>query len=385
MGWLKWLIKFLLYLAGMLGLVLITAYATGYGYLIKGVKLTYLSGYKSANINDWEGFETRKVNTGGSISALPKSTQYNNIAFSDPLQKMLAQTQTASFLVLRNDSIVAESYFLGHADSSPTNAFSMTKTITTMLVEKAIEEGLIKSWQEKVIDYLPWLKGPYAKELTLWHLSTMTSGSNWDESYYNPFGITARAYYGKDIEATMHKVSIINKPGETYIYQSGNTQLLGLCLKKAIKVPVAEYASEKLWVPLGAESAASWHTDSENGMELTYCCFNAITRDFARLGNMILHHGNSHQSKFIDSNFFSNATKPAKAEWYGQSFWLGHTGETPWFSLQGAHGQYIAIVPSKHLVIVRTGYKQQKDPTSKINACLQTYVNESIKIYGQTP
>jgi CubicO group peptidase (beta-lactamase class C family) len=378
----KWLFKFCIYLAGTIGLLILCAYVTGFGYLVKGVRLTYLSGYNSANINDWNDFDTRTVGMGYKISPLPKSSEYNKISFSKSLTQMLEDTRTTSFLVLRNDSIISESYYLGHTDTTRSNSFSMAKTITTMLVEKAIEEGLIKNWDEKVVSFLPWLKGSFAKELTLLHLSTMTSGSDWYESYKNPLGITARAYYGNDIVATMHKMRIDSKPGVTYKYQSGNTQLLGLCLKAAIGKPIAEYASEKLWVPLGAEAAATWHTDDENGMELTYCCFNAITRDFARLGNMVLHQGHTYQSQFIDSMFFKQAINPVRVYWYGQSFWLGKSGTVNWQTMQGASGQYITIIPSKNIVIVRTGYKLKKNPNQKINTCVQTYIDECIKIYA---
>lgn len=377
--WFKWLLRFIAYLSGLLLLAIILAYITGYDYLIKGVRLSYLSGHNSANIYDADGFDTRKVENGSYISQLPKSSKYNQIPMPDSLVAMLNRTKTTSFLVLQNDSIVWEYYYNEHRPDTKSNSFSMAKSITTMLVQQAIQEGLIANWDVKVKTYLPWLQGSYADDITLRHLSTMTAGLDWTESYYDPFGITARLYYGDNAEKTMKRVSVIYKPGESYVYQSGATQLLGLCLQKALKKPIATYASEKIWQPIGAEMPATWHLDNENGTELTYCCFSATTRDFARLGKMVLHHGkNDKNHSLVDSAFLAFASKPNIVDWYGQSFWLSHTGKNPWYFMQGAQGQFIAMVPDANVVLVRTGNKVLRDPKSKIHRCIQTYCDETL-------
>src|SRR5690606_35928062 len=119
-----------------------------------------------------------------------------------------------------------EEYWEDYSDTSHSNSFSMAKSIVTILTQIAIEQGYIKSWNEKVIDFLPELEGPYANDLELWHLSTMTAGLQWNEHYTNPFDITARAYYGNDIAELMYReVPVINEPGANYQYQSGAPQL----------------------------------------------------------------------------------------------------------------------------------------------------------------
>ena len=373
----KIILKGLVYTAAVILLCMLIAYVTGYGYLIRGVTFTYLKGYKSANIYDGNDFDTRTIERGSAISNLPRSVKYNQIALSAELLEMLDRTKTTSFLVLKNDSIVWEYYYRGHTDSTRSNAFSMAKSITTILVQKAIEEKIISGWDTKVKQYLPWLEGPFADKLTMKHLATMTAGLDWSESYYNPFGITARAYYSHDIESAMHRVQVVSEPGMEYQYQSGATQLLGLCLKKALKKPIADYASQKLWKPLGMEMGATWHTDDESGMELTYCCVNAITRDFARIGQMLLHGGKSENGRIIDSAFISNATKPVKADWYGQSFWLGESHHTHYYQMQGTMGQFIIVVPEANVVIVRTGhiYLHSKNGLPE---CSRTYTDETL-------
>jgi CubicO group peptidase (beta-lactamase class C family) len=117
-------------------------------------------------------------------------------------------------------------------------------------------------------------------------------------------------------------------------------------------------------------------------MELTYCCFNAITRDYARLGSMLLHHGKVNNAPLIDSSFIAQATKGNLDPVYGQALWIGATGKVAWYALQGTLGQYIAVVPAADLVIVRTGNKQKKSVKGRIPDCLQTYVDETIKQFA---
>jgi CubicO group peptidase (beta-lactamase class C family) len=374
----KKLTKGLLYTAITLIVLIAILYISPYRYLIKGVSLTYLKGKTSANFYDKEDFDLRKVEKGNDVLPLPKSAFYNKAALTNEIKDMLTKTNTGSFLVLRNDSIIAEHYFNGHCDTTASNSFSMAKSIVTMLVQIAIQDGKIKSWDEKAITYLPWLSGPYAKELSLRHLSTMTAGIDWSEKYKDPFSIMAKAYYSDDLDAVMQSTPVVDKPGEKFKYQSGSTQMLSMILRKATGKSPAEFASEKLWKKIGMEAPAYWHLDKANGNELCYCCFNAISRDFARLGVLMEHNGMG----LVDSNFMLEARKPFKSDHYGHSFWIANKTENPFFFMHGFQGQYIAVVPSQNLIIVRTGAGQQRGemPTPD---CIQLYVKESVKMFGR--
>ena len=367
----------LLFIIVSLAIIVAGVYISPYRYLLRGISLTYLKGRSSANLFDKTDFSLRPVKSSAEETPLPKASDYNKVPWSGALTEMLAGTGSASFLVLRNDSIVTEKYFGEASDTTCTNAFSMTKSIVTMLVQLAIQEGKIKSWDDKVIGYLPWLKGPYASELTLRHLSTMTAGISWDESYHDPFGITAKAYYGDDIDGLMKTVEVIRKPGEKYHYQSGSTQLLAMALRQATGKSPSGYASDRLWSQMGTEHEAFWHLDDDNGNELCYCCFNAITRDYGRIGVMLRRNGMG----IIDSTFLKEATQPYRAEHYGHSFWLGRAGGEPYFFMHGMQGQYIAVIPSKNMVVVRTGAGEQKGSTP-VPDCIQTYVAESVKLFS---
>ncbi|HLP21694.1 MAG TPA: serine hydrolase, partial [Chitinophagales bacterium] len=220
----------------------------------------------------------------------------------------------------------------------------------------------------------------HAKDLELWHLSTMSSGLDWNEAYTNPFCVTAKAYYGDDVSKLMLSLPIKDEPGKVNNYQSGSTQLLGMCLIKATGKSLAQLASEWLWKPLQAEHDAKWHTD-EKGVEMAYCCFNSNARDFARFGKMMLHHGNWNGTQILDSSFVSMPTSPVLVPFYGYSFWLYTSNGTKVFFQWGILGQYIITVPERNLVIVRLG----KDCMQVINEDhtedLGIIVEEVLKAY----
>jgi tetratricopeptide (TPR) repeat protein len=119
----------------------------------------------------------------------------------------------------------------------------------------------------------------------------MSSGLDFKEDYGSMFSWPAKAYYGKDVNATILNPPKVNEPGEVYSYKGGDTQLLGMILEKATGKRVATYASEKLWGRIGAESDAFWSLDVEDGMEKVSCCFYATARDFARFGKLYMNYG----------------------------------------------------------------------------------------------
>lgn len=396
--------RFLLVL-GITAVLVGVVWLSPYGYLIKGLRMTYLIGEKSANYLDYKGFDKREVaNDPERVSVLAVSEDAGTVELSSALREMLKRTNSGSFLVFRNDSLVCERYFEPVADTVMTNSFSMAKTITCLLFQRAIEEGKIASWDEPVRKFLPWV-GKAAVEkceavdgvspdqmeanaaaLTLRHLITMSAGLQWNESYQSPFGITAKAYYGSDIEATMREVPVVVMPGTQFEYQSGSTQLLGLVLEQVTGKHLSDLASDWLWKPLGMEASAYWSLDKANGRELNFCCVNARSRDFGRLGLMVLHNGKG----LVDSGFLAMARKPFEmggktlVPFYGHSFWLGSVDGVDFQFFNGLKGQYIVVIPSKNMVVVRTGHGVVKPADGgRIFDCVKLYVGEAVRMFGR--
>lgn len=367
----------LLVLAASLGLWL-----TGNDYLFKGLYATYLHGEKSATIDDAQFFDTREV-PAGKHQAWVLAKNYNQIELSDSLRAYLENTRSIAFLAIKKDSIVSEHYWDFGSDSSHSNSFSMAKSITSMLTQIAVQKGVFGSWEDKVQLYIPELRGSYAADLQLGHCSDMTAGLNWNEHYTNPFDITARAYYGDNIEETiLERVEVSRKPGTEYEYQSGATQILGLCLRRATGKSLAELASEWLWKPLGAKHDAFWQLDDADGKELAYCCFNSNARDFARFGKLLINEGNWEGQQILDSSYVSHATKANLVEFYGRSFWIdSKSTNDECFYMRGINGQYIMVIPSQDLVLVRLGHERLENQNHHPKD-FYVYLQEGLRLFG---
>lgn len=379
---LQFLRKLLIALGSFVLLIILGLYLTGNKYLIKGVWATYLHGETSATISDAKYFNTHSI-AASNPHAWAEAKNYNTLEISHLLQEYLDSTKSIAYLLIKNDSILIEKYWGIGSAQSQTNSFSMAKSITTMLVQIAIQKGIISSWQSNVTNFLPELTGEFVQYLQLDHLAKMTAGLDWNEHYKNPFDITAQAYYGSDIKALMtSKVKVTGKPGSVYEYQSGATQLLGLCLIEATGKSLSALAQEWLWIPLQAEKNATWHLDSDRGTELAYCCFNSNARDFARFGKLLINHGNWEGKSILDSSFIAQSAQGEMNNFYGRSFWLyqdEQAGDV--FYMRGILGQYIIVVPSYDAVIVRLG-EQRLDNVNHHPAELPIYLRESLKMLG---
>lgn len=355
-------------------------YLSGNEYLIKGAYATYGHGTTTATITDKKFFEldTIRATAGKKWFYHPKASETK---LSDTLHNLLESTGTAAFIVVKRGVIHYENYWPPYDSESRTNSFSMAKSITTMLVQIAIQNGQIPSWDTPLINYLPELKGPYREELTLRHLSEMTAGLHWEEDYHGPFDITAQTYYGDHIEKLMlKKVPTEIEPGTEFEYSSGATQYLAMALKKATGQSLSAYAEKHLWKPLQAEGKAYWHQDDVDGMAIAYCCFNARALDFARFGALMANYGRYNGKQIVDEDFMRYASTGQAVPHYGQSFWIvSHKFGTPVFTMRGFLGQYIVAIPEKQLTFVRLGERRYPKKDGKHPADFLFMIEEVMR------
>lgn len=336
----------------------IFAFASGRTYLFKAVW------YNFANIDDYEKFTNNTVVT-GDHQPWPLAADYNKPVMPVPLRGFLNDISTIAVLVLRNDSLLYEHYDQGYTDSSWSGSFSMAKSITSLLVGAALKDGSIASLQDPVGHYLPEFAAGNKAGVRIIDLLTMSSGTDWDESYSNPLSVTTEAYYGSDIYKTATSVKVVQTPGTVYRYKSGDTQLLGLVVEKATGKSLSAYASEKLWKPLGAEHPALWSTDHTGGHEKAYCCFNTNARDFARIGALMLDSGRWKGQEIITPEYFKASVTACRipdvdgqpTEFYGYQWWIDPTDPAVFYA-RGILGQYIVCIPDKNMVVVRLGKKR---------------------------
>lgn len=365
---------------------------TGRFYLYKGIWNTYLKGRKGPSATEYAIFDNREVKA-GAPQAWPKGKDYNSKEVPADLLGKMKEIETGAFLIIKNDSIRYEGYWGEFTDHSCTNSFSVAKTITGILVGCAIQDGKIKSIDQPVGDFLPEFKNGSRAKITLRHLLTMSSGIAFDEDYVNPLAYPAEAYYGSDLRSLTMKYEETNEePGKTFRYLSGNTQLLGFVLQKATGKTVAEYASEKLWIPMGCEHPAFWSIDSEeSGNEKSFCCFNSNARDFARLGKLYLDSGRWNGRQIVPEEYALASVRPTGLMReggkpcldYGYCWWMipdykGH----PVFYARGILGQYIIAVPDLDMVIVRLGQKRLPNDSDDVPADVNYYMDAALAMYG---
>jgi len=325
--------------------------------------------YFTADIDDYTLFENRNIEA-GAHQPWKLAADYNTQTLADSSLQLLEEFNSVAYLVVQGGEVKFEKYWEGYDENSLSNSFSVAKSIVSLLIGAAIDEGLIESVEQPVGDFLPGFKGGMNDSLNIRDLLTMQSGLNWDENYMNPFSMTTRAYYGTDLPAVMEDMEVVEPTGVEFKYVSGATLLLGQIVAKATGMTLSEYASQKLWKPLGAKNTALWSLDQPNGIEKAYCCFNSNARDFARLGQLMLDSGNWKGQQLISKAYISEATAPAilyvypddtTEPCYGYQIWLmEHEGMLiPYF--RGILGQYIFIVPEYDAVIVRLGHKRNGD------------------------
>ena len=338
-------------------------------YLLLPTYLRNALTYYTADIDDYTIFENRPVMNAG-IQAWPEGKGYNKQALPDTLEAQMEALKPVAFVVSQNGQLVYEQYWDGYHAESYSNSFSMAKSIIGLLTGIAVQEGYIRSLDEPVGNYLPAYKKGTNKELTIRHLLTMSSGLNWDESYGSPFSVTTKAYYGEDLPALINGLQVVEPPGRRWEYLSGNTQVLAQLLEKATGQRISNYASEKLWKPLGTSSPALWSLDEAEGTEKAYCCFNSNARDFARLGQLILNGGVWNDTTLIAPEYLEEALQPARylsddagepVDFYGYQWWIVHYKGRAIPYARGILGQYIFILHDKQAVAVRLGHNRSPD------------------------
>lgn len=371
-------------LAGLLILGILALFATGNTHIFRGFKVVYLKGHTGAYIDDWPQFDNRVIEAASKTKRTAQkwkiAADYNSVEATPRLQQTHKKLGTIAFLIIKDDQIWYEDYAKNYGPTSKTNSYSMAKSITVALIGKAIDEGYLKGLQQPVRDFYP----DYDPRVTIGHLAGMTSGMHWNEDYDNPFSSVARLYLVKDIREYMLEKKILVEPGSRFEYNSGNTQLLGMLLEKAVGKSPSAYLSEKFWQPMGMQEDALWELDSkEHGMEKTYCCIASNARDFSRFGKLFKDGGLWNGKSLLSGKFIRKCTQPSLPEspQYGHGFWLSqHLGKTI-FAMRGILGQYVIVIPEDDLIITRLGHKRglfkNKNPFTED---FYVYVEEAYKM-----
>lgn len=363
-------------------LLVFVLYIFDYDYILKGVRVVYFTGHTTAFIEDTPYFDTHTIS-----KSISKDWQlhekYNQIPTTKILDAMHQELGTVAYLIIKNDSIFHEYYAKGFSIKSKTNSFSMAKSIVSALLFKAIGEGYISNLDTPIIEFIPELQGEFASQVTVGDLSSMASGLNWTESYSSPFSITAKANYDNNIRPLITGLKVVDKPGASFKYLSGATQLLGMVIEKATDKTLSLYLSESFWQPLGMSQNALWQLDSaESGMEKAFCCIASNARDFSRFGQLWLNNGAYNGQQLLPKNLAIKAQKPrfSSTPQYGYGLWLTTYKGKKITYMRGILGQYVICIPEDNIIITRLGHHRSTPKADRAGDDFTVYIDEAYKM-----
>lgn len=359
-------------------------------YLYKGIANTYLVGKSGPTIYDLDVFYSSTIKGTGK-KEWTQDKKFNSQSIPASMREYIEALDTKAFLVFKGDTLLYEEYWDDHTDETVSNSFSVSKTLVSILVGIAIEEGKIESLDVSASKYIPEFKNDERKKVTIRHLLTMSSGLDWSESGANPLSDNAESYYGWDLRKLVTSQKLISEPGKKFNYQSGNTELLGFIVEKATGVDLTKYAEDKVWSKIGANDNAYWSLDKEDGDEKSFCCIYATARDYARIGSLLLHEGKIGSEQIIPKWFYDEMIVPANLETkegvpntrYGLHIWTYFGKTNPVYYARGIKGQFIITIPKENLMIVRLG--SDRKPLFEIPEQLKTdkdYLRQNLNEIG---
>lgn len=380
----KFLKKTFKVIAVLLALIVAVLYITDTDYLIKAVRTIYLKGHTTAYLEDYKEFDNQTIAASNKPQAWANHKDYNTVKATETLQKANKDWGSIAYVIIKNDSIWFETYYDGFNENSKSNSFSMAKSYVSGLMGKAISDGYIKSLDQPVCDFLPAFCDDKAKKMTVGDLSSMSSGTNWDEAYYSPLSITTRAYFDDDLAKVMNGLKVVDEPGKAFKYASGDTQMLAMVIEKATGKKLYNYFEDSFWKPLGSENETLWQVDSEDhDLVKAYCCIASNAKDFARFGKLYKDHGKWNGKQILDSAFVAKSLVPRFKESpeYGYGWWLDNQLGKDFFMMRGHLGQYVIVQPEDNVIIVRLGH--QKSPGAGVGAFtsdISLYIHEAYEM-----
>jgi CubicO group peptidase (beta-lactamase class C family) len=299
------------------------------------------------------------IEAGDSVHLLPQGVP---IKIATDVDAYMKAQRTAGLVIVQDGKIRLEKYGLGFDAKGKWTSFSVAKSFTSTMVGAAIKDGFIKSIDDKVSAYIPDLKGSAYDDVTIQQLLTMTSGVKWNEDYGDPKSDVARFnehVADKGVDATvsyMRKLPREAPAGSKWVYKTGETNLIGVLVSSATKKKLSDYLSEKVWAPYGMEQDGSWLLGS-TGHEISGCCLQASTRDFARFGLFMLGGAKVNGVAILPDGWIAAATTKqagigTRGKGYGYQWWTYDDGT---YAAQGIFGQGIFIDPKRNLVIASNG------------------------------
>jgi CubicO group peptidase (beta-lactamase class C family) len=317
-------------------------------------------------------FTTRTVPRSGNVWQIPRNDHALDFSYEFKgkryrADEFLERTYTNALLVMKDGRIVSEIYRNNSNERTRFMGWSMTKSITSILIGCALAEGRIKSLDDQITTYLPELNGGGYAGVTIRQILQMRSGVDYEERYdfANP-GTAATNHINalvKNVSRFADPARTIrraNPPGQVFQYKTLDTAVLGWLIERVSGMSVAAYTARKLWEPLGTESDAFYIMDGQPGVgrEFSGAGFNATLRDWGRVGLTMMNGGTGNGHAILSPEWVKQATAPTAAEdargGYGFQWWTMPKSDA--YSALGLQGQYVFVNPTTRTVVVKLSY-----------------------------
>lgn len=322
-------------------------------------------------------FPNNRIRKGTTTFPLPKTTHEPHIDYilsgsRLTLDDYLLRNSVSGLLIIKDGRILVEHYRYDRTETDRFVSNSMAKSITGLAIGLAHSEGRIRSLDDKAATYVPELATTAYGQTTIRNLLRMSSGIQFSEDYSGDDDLTTLVrtiVTDGSLAALRRYQNRVAAEGTRFSYASSETLVLGLVVRACTGTSLSDYVSEKIWQPMGAEADATWVVDPK-GMEWAFAKFNAVLRDYGRLGWLLANDGILNGSKILPYDFLIEATdwhrqpeafRPGKATadlGYGYQFWI-FPGEKRRFALMGIFGQLIYVDPERKLVVVQTAAAAQ--------------------------
>ena len=294
-------------------------------------------------------------------TSLPESFNYRNNVTNT--EAFLARRATTALLVLKDDQITYEKYFLGTQRDDKRISWSMAKSFVSILFGMQVDAGNIDI-EQTVGAYLPEQAKSGYGNVKVKHVLQMSSGVKWNEDYldfYSDINKMGRVLaIGGSLDQMTSELVNESTPGNAFHYVSMDTHVISMILRRVTNKSLVELIQQNLWNTIGMESDAYWLTDS-HGAEFALGGLNVTTRDYARFGQLLLNNGEFNGKQIVSAQWIKAATTP-QAEYlkpqadklgYGYQIWLPPAAQQGEFFCVGVYGQYIYVNQQHNVVIVK--------------------------------
>jgi CubicO group peptidase (beta-lactamase class C family) len=281
------------------------------------------------------------------------------------LEEFLELNRVSGLLVLQHGQIKLERYRYGNTERTRWMSMSVAKSVTSTLFGAALQDGHILSLDDPVTGYVPALTGSAYEGVSIRDVLMMSSGVRWRETYTDPTSDRRRLLEAQIAQTPGGAIEVMGAltraaaPGTVNLYSTGETQVAGEVLYRALGGPLSDYLHEQIWEPYGMEADATWWLESPDGVEIGGSGFNAVLRDYGRLGQFILDGGVIDGERVLPESWVAEAGSPkvlagGRPLDYGYLWWTGTNDaerRDRAFSGEGIHGQFLYINPTVDVVI----------------------------------